>query len=120
MPNPRLTKEQNASLFVPLLAELRARLIAVAGDDPNTLWALRRKLAKELVYDERGTPAHRIKLKKLKRQEQGGKCALCGTELPNKGAELDRFEAVVGYIPENTRLVCHECHVNDQEQKRYS
>jgi len=38
------------------MAEVRQRLADLSGDDENLLWALRRKLFKELTYDERGKP----------------------------------------------------------------
>jgi hypothetical protein len=40
--------------------------------------------------------------------------------LPEKGAELDRFEAKLGYTAQNTRLVHHECHIEDQAKKKYA
>jgi len=75
-----------------------------------------------LIYDERGTPALRRNLKKLKYAEQGGKCFICGVALESAGrnAELDRINAVDGYSAANTHLVCHECHRADQERKRFT
>jgi RNA polymerase-binding transcription factor DksA len=73
-----------------VLADLRARLIALSAGDANLLFAYRRKIAKELYYDERSKPLQRKKLKALKRAEQGGNCSECGEPLPNKYAELDR------------------------------
>jgi hypothetical protein len=54
--------------------------------------------------------------------EQNGVCPLCEGKrgvLPVKYADLDRRIASHGYTPENTRLVHHECHVDDQKKKRY-
>jgi len=53
-------------------------------------FAYRRKIMKELGYDERGKPGERAKLKALKWGQQSGKCAHCGEELPIKYSELDR------------------------------
>lgn len=118
--NPRLTKEQRDSLFRPLFASIVQQIETAAGSDEDVLWALRRKIAKELVYLERSPPAVRTKLKKLMRQKQEGLCAICGEPLPEKGAELDRTIAKLGYIESNVRLVHHHCHVQDQESKGYA
>ena len=86
------------------------------------LWALRRKLAKELTYDERGKPMFRRELKALKRgeREQGGKCALCGEPLPEKNAVLDRLEAMLGYTPDNTQLLCPQCDNKVQVERGFA
>ena len=84
------------------------------------MWALRRKLAKELVYLERSTPMARRKLKELMFKKQGGVCPMCQEQLPEKGAELDRTEAYLGYTEANVRLVHHHCHVADQASKGYA
>ena len=120
MPNPQLTKEQRNSLFVPLFNQIKADLERLSGGDPRLLWALRRKLTKELGYLERGTPAERNKLKARKWSEQSGLCAICGLPMEQKNSELDRYEAYLGYTDSNVRLVHHECHVQDQAQKGYS
>ena len=62
-------------------------------------------------------PAQRKKLKELKWKEQRGKCAIGGEDLLVTGAELDRKDPVLGYTPENTQLVCHEHH-REQQAKR--
>jgi hypothetical protein len=49
----------------------------LAADNADLLWALRRKIAKQLIYDERGTPMQRRKVKREKLKEQKGICALC-------------------------------------------
>jgi UTP:GlnB (protein PII) uridylyltransferase len=67
MANRRLT-EPELELFRPFLEEVRAQLHSLSGDDDQLFWALRRKLAKELSYDERGKPIHRRKLKAFKRE----------------------------------------------------
>lgn len=120
MNHPRLTNEQREGLFRPLLEKVLAALEEASGSDPELLWALRRKLAKELTYLERGTPQQRKVLKALMFGKQQGKCALCGEELPKKGSELDRYNAFDGYIESNVRLVHHQCHVKDQESKGYA
>src|SRR5207249_2365341 len=107
-------------VFRPILEEVRARLSGASGGDRQLLWALRRKLAKELTYDERGKPMHRVKLKALKRGEQSGRCALCGEPLPERNAVLDRTEAMLGYTPENTRLLCPRCDHNVQVERGFA
>jgi UTP:GlnB (protein PII) uridylyltransferase len=49
-----------------LLAEIRKKLVYLSGGDPLLLFAYRRKIYKELGYDERGKPGERAKLKALK------------------------------------------------------
>jgi len=120
MSNPRLTPEQRETLFQPLFNKIKADLEQLSGCDANVLWALRRKIAKELIYLERGRPIDRRKLQIKKYSEQKGLCAICGEKLPERGGELDRFEAFLGYTAENTRLVCHDCHVADQKKKNYA
>lgn len=119
MPNRTLTSEEREKLFQPLISEIRRRLKELAGEDTDLLWALRRKLFKELTYDERGNPTQRRVLKEVKRAVQKNKCAVCNNELPKKNAVLDRFEAMKGYTEENTRLICTECDVSVQEERGY-
>lgn len=120
MANPILSREEREHLFRPLFAEIVAMITEAADGDDDRLWALRRKIAKELVYLERSRPGDRSRLKKAMRAKQGGLCALCGQELPEKGAELDRRVAKLGYIESNVRLVHHECHISDQAAKGYA
>src|SRR6266487_1834258 len=98
MPNRQLTAQELADLFEPMIADVRTRLAELSAGDANLLFALRRKLAKELSYDERGTPAERAKLKAFKRGEQDNKCAICGLYLPEKNVVLDRIEAMKGHV----------------------
>jgi hypothetical protein len=106
MPNRQLTPDEIARLFTPLIEKVRSQLLHLARDDKDLHWALRRKLAKELIYDERSTPNERRRLKRLKRKEQENRCAICQRELPPSYNVLDRFEAMKGYTLENTRLIC--------------
>jgi len=120
MPNPQLTKEQREQIFAPLFERIKADLNLITQGDERLLWALRRKLAKELVYLERSTPAARNRLKAQKWTEQEGLCALCCKQMAMNGSELDRTEAFLGYIPSNVRLVHHDCHIKDQASKGYA
>lgn len=120
MANPKLTDEQRIQLFVPLFERVKAELHALSEGDARLMWALRRKLAKELVYIERSTPAMRNKLKAVMWAKQNGKCALCGEPMPQKGSELDRTAAYLGYVESNVRLVHHDCHIKDQAAKDYA
>jgi ribosomal protein L44E len=106
VPNRQLSSEELEILFAPLLVEVRERLVSLSGGDTELQWALRRKLTKELSYDERGKPMQRRKLKDSKRVEQDNKCPLCHISLAAKYVVLDRLEAMKGYTPENTRLLC--------------
>lgn len=103
-----------------LLTDIRARLVALSGGDPLLLFAYRRKVAKELGYDERGKPNARAHLKALKWGQQNGKCVHCGNEIALKYSELDRRNASDGYTPENTELIHGKCHRERQEARRYT
>ena len=120
MPNRTLTSEELAHVANPLIEQVRELLDAYSDGDSDLLWALRRKLAKELLYDERGKPAHRVALKRKKRQEQRELCAVCSQVLPERGSVLDRIEAMGGYTPENTRLLCPDCDTAIQQERRYA
>lgn len=120
MPNRNLTPEELVGIFAPLLIEVRARLVSTAGGDEDLHWALRRKLAKELTYDERSKPVQRKALKARKRKAQNGQCLECRLQLPEFGAVLDRLEAMGGYTDANTRLLCPECDSRIQREKRYT
>lgn len=120
MANPQLTKEQREKLFAPLFERVKSELEKLSNGDERLKWALRRKLAKELVYLERSTPAVRNKLKSLMWSKQNGLCDICGKAIQVKGSELDRFEAYHGYVESNVRLLCHECHIKDQASKGYA
>jgi hypothetical protein len=119
MPNRILTAEE-LKCANELLAEIRQRLTTLASGDPMLLFAYRRKVAKELAYDERSKPGVRKQLKALKWGQQSGKCALCGKELPLRYSELDRKNAADGYTVENTELVHAPCHQNRQAEKGYT
>ena len=101
MSNPRLTPEQRTTLFLPLFEMIRKEMEKVSGGDLKVLWALRRKIAKELGYLEKGKPADRRNLQDQKYLDQNGLCAICGEQLPQRGGELDRKEAFSGYTSEN-------------------
>jgi len=119
MPNRRLTTDELDKANA-VLRDIRERLCALAGGELELLFAYRRKIAKELVYDERGKPTQRKLLKLNKMISQKGLCAKCGQVLPNRGAELDRINAIDGYTDENTRLLHHECHIKSQEEKGFT
>ena len=117
--NRQLTTDELTVLFQPLMEDVRTRLLELSQGDLDLHWALRRKLAKELSYDERGKPGARKQLKAFKQGEQGGRCAKCREPLPEKGAVLDRLEAMGGYTRENTRLLCPSCDRILQEERGY-
>lgn len=119
MPNRKLTPDEKVNLFAPLITEVRNRLKSLCLEDEELHWALRRKLSKELIYDERKKPNNRRALKALKRKEQGGLCAMCASVLPAKYVVLDRLEAMGGYVASNTRLLCESCDRKTQEQRGY-
>ena len=103
-----------------LLADIRGKLESLSGGDKELLFAYRRKIFKELGYDERSKPMVRRKLKDDKWKEQRGLCAICGKELPAKYTVLDRLRAADGYTPDNTRLIHAECDFAHQASKGYA
>jgi hypothetical protein len=115
----KLSERELTTIFRPILEEVRSWLLRASGGDPQFHWALRRKLAKELVYDEREKPAKRQRLKRQKRRQQGDKCVQCGMDLPQRGAVLDRVDAMKGYTLENTRLLCPRCDLELQTSRGY-
>jgi hypothetical protein len=119
MGNRVLTKDELEAARA-IVRDVRERLSQLGGGDKTLLFAYRRKVYKELIYDERGTPAHRNKIKRLKMKEQNGLCPLCRKPLPEKNAVLDRFFAPEGYTVENTRLVHDDCDRRAQSDKGYA
>ena len=115
----KLSNEELSTVFRPILDQVRLILQRASNRDPELHWALRRKLAKELIYDEREKPAKRKRLKRQKRRQQGDKCQKCGLDLPQRGAVLDRFVAMKGYTLENTRLLCPSCDSELQGSRSY-
>jgi hypothetical protein len=69
MPNRTLSAVEVARAM-KLHNSIRQRLEKMAAGDLELLFALRRRLVVKLTHDERGTPAHRNKIKRLKRAEQ--------------------------------------------------
>lgn len=103
-----------------LLTSIRKRLEVLSGGDKQLLFAYRRKIYKELTYDERSKPMARRKLKIMKRKEQNGLCVGCSGLLPEKYAILDRIKAADGYSAKNTRLICQKCDTATQLSRRYA
>jgi ribosomal protein L44E len=114
----RLTNGERESAK-EILETVRGLVTEAAKGDSELAWALRRYVYVRLSHDERGNPMQRKLLKLKKWVSQGGKCATCGTQLPERGAELDRIETMKGYTAENARLVCHNCHRSGQEDRGF-
>jgi hypothetical protein len=102
-----------------LLGEIRDRLKGLSGDDKDLHFAYRRKIAKELTYDERSKPMIRRALKRKKYKEQSGICSVCNESLPTRYTVLDRINAVAGYTSENTRLIHQHCDQQVQAERKY-
>jgi hypothetical protein len=92
--NRRLTAEELLAARA-LHKRIRARLVQLSGSDQELMWALRRKVYKELIYDG-GKPMARRALKFTKRFQQGGRCALSERRLPKAYCVLDRLVAMKG------------------------
>lgn len=119
MPNRQLSGNE-LDLANQILLEVRTCIKELAGRDNALEWALRRKVYKELMYDERGKPVQRRFLKAKLMIKQKGDCAQCGNTLPHRGAVLDRLQAMLGYTIENTRLLCPKCDTELQEARGYA
>ena len=115
----KLSTDELITVLRPILDQVRSILHQASNGDPQFHWALRRKLAKELIYDEREKPAKRKRLKGQKRRQQGDRCQNCGLDLPQRGAVLDRLNAMKGYTLENTRLLCPRCDLELQTSRGY-
>lgn len=120
MSNPRLTPEQIENLFRPLFQSTLQTLNKLSNGNSDLLFALRRKLAKDLNYQERSGPNERRRLKREKRKEQKDLCQNCKTQLPARYCVLDRIEAKKGYTQSNTRLLCPDCDRKIQEERNFS
>ncbi|MGB8684563.1 MAG: hypothetical protein WCD12_16875 [Candidatus Binatus sp.] len=119
MANRRLSESELKQAH-KLLDFIRERLKKLSSDDPGLLFAFRRKVAKELTYDERSKPMARRRLKALKLKQQNGICPECKERLPETEAELDRKNAIDGYTEANTELIHHECHRKRQSAKIFA
>jgi hypothetical protein len=119
MPNRKLTHNE-IEVANQLVVEVRRRLKELSANDATLEWAMRRYVYLRLLQDERGTATDRKLLKAKLKIRQHGKCTICHEDLPEKGAELDRLEAMKGYTESNTRVLCHRCHVAIQERRRYT
>ncbi|MHB8633035.1 MAG: hypothetical protein ACYDBQ_03575 [Thermoplasmatota archaeon] len=117
--NPQLSPAQLAEAK-KVLDEVRNRILGLAGDDPDLVFAYRRKIAKELNYDERSKPAKRRRLKQQLLKAQDGKCASCAALLPPRGSVLDRRVAKDGYTRSNVDLICRACDAQRQGTKGYT
>jgi UTP:GlnB (protein PII) uridylyltransferase len=119
VPNRFLTPEELDHANA-LLADIRTRIDTLSAGDRELKFAYRRKIGKELGYDERSKPMIKRALKMKKRKAQDGKCAICTELLPEKYAVLDRLKAVDGYTFENTRLICELCDRKVQQDRRFA
>ena len=102
-----------------LLARIRKSILEYSDGDLDLEFAFRRKIYKELTYDERGKPNLRKKLKEKKRLSQNNLCTSCKQILPLKYAVLDRLNAKDGYTEENTNLICPDCDTKIQGSRGY-
>ena len=119
MENPRLNPVQLEKAKI-LLQKIRKEITKLSRGDANLIFAYKKKIRKELTYDERGNPAHRRNLKEQMWLKQQGFCAICKKKLTLKYSELDRHYAPRGYVENNNvRLVHHQCHIKDQKKKGY-
>jgi len=121
MPTRKLN-EQELAITNSLLEDVRQSIEKLSGNDSDLRFAIRRKIAKELGYDERGKPSQRKRLKLKLLRLQKGVCAECGEDLPllAHGAVLDRKNAMAGYSVENVKLICRKCDDKIQESRIFT
>jgi 5-methylcytosine-specific restriction endonuclease McrA len=104
-----------------LLEYVRKGIEEAAGGDRRVVFHVRRYIRIRLEHDERGTPAERKKLKLAKFDEQKGACPICGERFEQmKDLHLHRLDAALGYALDNVRLVHHQCHRRQQEERGYT
>ena len=118
MSNPQLNEIQLKQAH-KLIAKIRKEIETLAKNNSKAVFAFRRKIYKELIYDERNRPMERKKLKDIMWKKQKGICRLCKEKLSERGAVLDRTEAIEGYKEENIRLICSSCDTKTQEERGY-
>ena len=116
--NKRLTEDEREAAK-EILAKVRAEIERASGGKKDLAWAIRRYIYIRLQHDERGTPIRRKMLKLKKAAAQKGKCARCGDDLPERGANLHRLDAMEGYTDDNTELVCPKCHREQQAERGF-
>jgi hypothetical protein len=116
--NRQMTAEERDRLAKPILENTRKMIHGAASGDDNLRFAINRYVFARLQVDERGFSLKRKALKRSKRQDQKNLCPLCGGALPEKGAVLDRLNAMDGYTDANTRLICPACDGKVQEERR--
>ena len=95
-PTRRLTHAQRSEKADPIIAKLREMIHEAAEGDAELEFAIRRRVWNIIGQDERPLK-NRIRLKKLKRQTQQGRCAVCVGQLPEKGSVLDRLKTMELY-----------------------
>ena len=106
--------EEDRAKAIGILERVRGEIDAVAGEDAELRFQVRRYVLKRLEFDERGTPTQRRRLKEQKWKFQKSRCWECGEPLPKQGAELHRLRAIDGYTEANTQLLCRACHARAQ------
>lgn len=118
MTTPKLTPEQLIEAAA-LLNDIRQRIKDLSGHDPEIEFAYRRRIYKQLEYDERSKTQKRKALQKKKWKRQDMLCGICNKPLPLEDSELDRLKAIDGYTEENVLLVHQDCHRKDQKERNF-
>jgi hypothetical protein len=122
MRKPKNLSYENALWADEVLQNIRKQLQDRSAGDTLLLHHLRRRIVKNLGYDEKSTPYERKKLKQRKMIEQNGICAICRNALPDRGylAVLDREVAHLGYTDANVRLIHRDCDIQVQEERGFA
>ena len=115
---PRLSESELEQAW-KLIEEVKDKLQALAQGDPRRLFAFRRKVYKELVYEERSTPMKRRALRARLHTAQGGVCFVCKKTHEAGFMVLDRVDPVLGYVDTNVELVCSDCDRQRQTERGF-
>ena len=92
--------DEDRAKAIAILEELRRQIAAVAGEDRERLFQMRRYILKRLEFDERGTPTQRRKLKDAKRKMSAWTVRLCHGDCRNVVRSLIGFKRSMGILQE--------------------
>jgi len=103
-----------------ILEETRRMIRESAKGDKEIEFRIRHYIRIRLEHDERGKPLERKLMKLRKFAEQRGLCAVCGKSMTlEEEPHLHRIVASNGYTLENTLLIHHACHREQQRAKGF-
>ena len=115
----KLTPQQT-EVAKKILEKTRQMIHESAKGNTEVEFRTRRYVRIRLEHDERGKPLERKLVKLRKFAEQRGLCAVCGNPMTlEEEPHLHRIVARKSYTLENTKLVHHGCHREQQRAKGF-